>query len=531
MILDLLHIPLAVAACFALWKLWTSLAGRGRASLIIALGFLIRAFGGEVLFWTSYLNLPVARSLQLGDGFWFFAVDGPGMLAYTNQLILGGPMAILLIGRELPSHAFIQVFTAFAWLLGTFASVAILLNCAAFLATCAVILRLGEPDAGGERTRLVALAAMAFGPGTILWSLQLLKDTFFIFLVAAMIACCFSWQELWRGELTNWRRKALTAGAMLAILYTMAGIRWYFALFFWGAWSVFGLLTTLAARRKLAAILANVILFVLLAQVVRLGGASDVPQSIRRVLDPRPSVAATFRPTFLTKDIAGRRYGFEKTPGATTIIAGRALETDNPRSDEITKQKPAKIALPVPSAQLVPSTRPVPSTQLVPSAQLVPSTRPVPSTQPAPSAQLVPSAQPAPSAQLAPRVKVALRADKTIEPHPVAKTVAGLTAEFLPRSIAQALGLVRIGGGRGFWLFAELDTLVLDALLIFAIIVCARSIRTHRRVTPLFVLLLIVFLATAGPLAYTVNNFGTLFRLREMLYAILVSLPLTLRTR
>jgi hypothetical protein len=461
MTLDLIHIPLAVAACFALWKLWTSLAGRGRASLIIALGFLIRAFAGEVLFWISYLNLPVARSLQLGNGFWFFGLDGPGMLAHARELIARGPIGVLLIGRELPSHVFIQVFTALAWMFGTFASVAILLNCASFLATCAIILRLGEPGTRGERLRLVALMAMAFGPATILWSLQLLKDTLFIFLIAAMIACCFSWQELWRGALTNWRKKAFAAGAMLAVLYTMAGIRWYLAVFFWGAWSVFGLLTALAARRKAAAVIANALLFVLLAQAVRLGGASDVALSVRRVLDPRPSIVATFRPAVLTKDLSGRRYGFEKTPGATTIIAGRTLEQDHSRSEAITNQ----------------------------------------------------------------------RMTKTTDPHLIEKTMAGLSAEFLPRSIAQAFGLVRIGGGRGFWLFAELDTLVLDALLIFSIIVCARSLRTHGRITPLFVLLLIVFLATAGPMAYTVNNFGTLFRLRQMLYAILAFLPLTLRAR
>jgi len=514
MILDLLHIPLAVVACFALWKLWTSLAGRGRASLIIALGFLIRAFGGETLFWISYLRLPVARSLQLGDGFWFFAVDGPGMLDYTCQLIAGGPGALLLTGREIPSHAFIQVFTVFAWILGTFASVAILLNCAAFLATCAIILWLGEDGARGERLRLVALAAMAFGPGTILWSLQLLKDTFFILLIAAMIACCFSWQELWRGTLANWRKKAVIAVAMVAVLYTMAGIRWYIAVFFWGAWIVFGLMTTLAARRKLAAVLANALLLILLAQVVRVGGGSDVPESVRRILDPRPSIAATFRPAALTKEISGRRHGFENTPGATTIIAGRALEPDAPRSGAITKQQPAQLALPAPSLQ------PAPSVQAAPPV-------PARAVQPAPSAQLAPPVQVVPSAQLGPSAWLAQRADRT-ERHPVAKTMAGLAAEFLPRSVGQAFGLVRIGGGRGFWLFAEVDTLVLDALLIFTIVVCARSLREHSRITPLFVLLLIVFLTTAGPLAYTINNFGTLFRLRQTIYAILVFLPLTL---
>jgi len=48
------------------------------------------------------------------------------------------------------------------------------------------------------------------------------------------------------------------------------------------------------------------------------------------------------------------------------------------------------------------------------------------------------------------------------------------------------------------------------------------------RVTPLFVLLAIAFLATAGPLVYTVTNFGTLFRMRQMLYVMIAALPLTL---
>lgn len=537
MILALLHILFAVAACFALWKLWTSLAGRGRASLIIALGFLIRAFGGEILFWISYLNLPIARSLQLGDGFWFFAVDGPGMLAYTRELIAGGPIALLLIGREIPSHAFIQVFTVFAWALGTFASVAILVNCAAFLATCGVILRLGEPGARGELTRLVALAAMAFGPGTILWSLQLLKDTFFIFLIVAMVACCFSWQELWRAAPDNWRKKAIVAGAMLAVLYMMAGIRWYLAVFFWGAWILFGLLTALAAKRKVAAVVTNALLLVLLGQVVRLGGASDLPQSILRVLDPRPSIAATFRPTGLTKDLSVRRRGFENTPGGTTIHEGRVLEHVYSPGEEVAKQQPMSATTnphsPATTTTTIPTGRalePVHSGDKEIAKQRMSETTNPHST--ATTATItIPVGRVLEPVHSWDQEIAKQPASKTTDPHLIAKTVAGLTAEFVPRSIGQALGLIRIGGGRGFWLFVELDTLVLDGLLIFSIVVCARRLRTDGRVTPLFVLLLIVFLTTAGPLAYTVNNFGTLFRLRQVIYAILAFLPLTLGVR
>ena len=443
MVLELLHNALAALACFALWRGWRLLAGRGRASLIIAAGLLVRAAGGQILFWISYLNLPVARPLQLGDGFWFFAADGPGMLDYARKLIIQGPTAFLVMRKAIPSHGFIQVFTLFAESFGVVASVAILLNCAAFLATCAIILRLGERGSRSEWPRLVALAAMALGPGTILWSLQLLKDTFFLFLIAAMIAACDYWQEVWRGNAPGrWRRAAFCAAAMFAVMYTIAGIRWYLAVFFWGAWSVFAFLTALTARRRLPALLFHAVVFVFLAQAVRLGGAWDVPLWIQRVLDPGPSIVATFRPTILAADLKSRRIGFENAPAATTIVVGR-----------------------------------------------------------------------------------------TLEERPFSKATAGLAATFLPRFIAESFGLVLIGGGRGFWLFVELDTLVFDAVLLFAIIFCVQRLRGPSRITPLFVMLLIVLVAAAGPLAYTVNNFGTLFRLRQMLYVILAFLPLTLATR
>jgi len=40
----------------------------------------------------------------------------------------------------------------------------------------------------------------------------------------------------------------------------------------------------------------------------------------------------------------------------------------------------------------------------------------------------------------------------------------------------------------------------------------------------------LAFVMTAGPMLYTVNNFGTLFRLRLMVYFLAALLPITLRT-
>jgi hypothetical protein len=97
--------------------------------------------------------------------------------------------------------------------------------------------------------------------------------------------------------------------------------------------------------------------------------------------------------------------------------------------------------------------------------------------------------------------------------------------------VAQPLGLVRIGGGRGFWWFADFDTIVFSLVLLYATFRCIRALRrSTARATPLFVLVVLVFVFTAGPLIYTVNNFGTLFRLRQMLYVLAVAAPLTLRS-
>ena len=464
-----LQFVLTAAACFGLWHLGRALAGRGKASLIIAAGFVIRALAGQLLFWISWLHLPIARSLQLGNGFWFFAIDGPGYLSYANELIDLGPKAVLFITTAYKSRIYTQVFTAAVAAFGVVSSVAILFNCAAYLATCAIIQRIGPRDSRMERPRVVALAAVAFGPGMILWSLQALKDTFFFLLIAALIWACFRWQELWReGASPKWRRLLACAAAMLVVTYAIGGIRWYFAAFVWALCPVFFILTALPARPRSSALLAGALLFVLLSQATRLGGGDDIPWQVRRLLAPgpvtslrwwKPSSAPPWQPSSVPGLAVEIRGGFEHTPGATMILAGPAVAPFPPPPPRQEKKVDAV-------------SRPLAATM-----------------------------------------------------------ITGFAAMFLPRFLAQAVGLIHIGGGRGFWFFVETDTLVFDAVLLFAIVYCTRALRSDARATPLFVLLVLVFLMTAAPMMYTVTNFGTLFRLRLIVYFIAAILPLTLATQ
>src|ERR1051326_2681929 len=135
MTIAILQLLLAVAACYGLWRFWRAHWDRGRASQIITAGFLIRAFGAQLLFWISWLRLPVARSLQLGNGFWFFAVDGPWYLGYAHKLVEHGPKAIASVTTVYASRIFTQWFTVFAAAFGIVASTGILFNCFLYLAT------------------------------------------------------------------------------------------------------------------------------------------------------------------------------------------------------------------------------------------------------------------------------------------------------------------------------------------------------------------------------------------------------------
>ena len=429
----IVHSLLAAAACcglWLLWRLWFS-AAEPRVQLIVGLGLLARALAGQLLFWISFLGLPVARSMHFGGGYWFFGLDGAAYMAYANSIAGRGLGSLLVIEGPYPSRAFVQILTAFVAAFGGVETVGLLLNLFAYLVTCTLLVRL-QPRTNGAL--LFALAALAFGPAMLLWSLQPLKDTVFVCILTLLIFLLFRWQE---------RPRLWLAAAMLALFYALATLRWYMALIVWAMLPLFFLLAALRMpRRRAAALVAGLLLFAVASQAVRRGGGSDIHPLMARFLDPHTAIEAVRRPQ-MTRALDTARRGFEHTRGNTTLQPGHVLAT--------------------------------------------------PTTLPAPQRD--------------------------------ARLISGSAAGLLPRMIGQPLGLFEVGGGRGLWLFADADTLALDAVLVFAAVYCVRA---RRRVTPLFVLVLLVLVATGGPLFYTVNNFGTLLRLRGMIYFLAALLPLTL---
>jgi hypothetical protein len=490
------QLVLTIAAGVGLWYLWAKTTSADpRAAVIVTCGFILRAIIAQALFWISWLRLPIGESLQLGKGFWFFAVDGAWYLENAEKVLRNGPAAVFSIDAVYASHAFVQIVAVCVAAFGSVAAVAILLNCAAYLATCAVIVRIGGCDRQASRPCLVALLAVAFGPATMLWSLQLLKDTYLLFLTVAIFGACRYWQDFWLDAAptrSSWRLTAVVA-AMAACFYSLSGMRWYFALVIWTASAVFFAIVVWRAERRRAALAVTAAVFVLLSQSVRLGGDGDIPFHIRRVLDPRPSMLMGWRPSEVTGYLERARDGFENTPGGTTISAGPTLARSAAPPSEKTNDSTAASGSPTVAA----------AREVTPRDQPTEETTAVVGNNPD-----APTASPA---------------------DVVPQTWARVVAVLLPRAVGQAVGLVQVGGGRGLWLFAELDTIAFDVVLLFAAWYSVRTLRYSRApVPPLFVLLVLILVLLFPPMVYTVNNFGTLLRLRQMLYIVAAIIPLTL---
>jgi hypothetical protein len=609
---------LAALACYGLWRLLKSVMSYGRASAwIIAGGFLARALLGQLLFWISYLRLPYGRSLQLGRGFWFFGVDAEFYYMYAAQAAEQGPRAILAVTDSIKARFFVQAIAVFVELFGAVPSVGILLNCFLYAGICVLITRMGARDGRLPFPALIALAAVSFSPAGVLWSTQPLKDPFFLFLILAAIALSLKWHELWtserNGERTGVRVAAALAGIallMAALVYGISTIRWYFGLLFLMSCIVMFVWQAIASRRRLAAIAANMLMFVVLMKSAALGASTDLPPFLRDTFHFRAGPARVVAiPSEAAAMVQDAKRGFEQTPGATNILPGAALDekaAPEPVPAVAAAEEPEPPPAPEPKAAAPPpavtettaTMAPAPAPAVVETATahaahtahvpaatetaVPPAHAPVTDTaaaaQHTTSAEAIPAPQPEPSKPVPPKraatkkkpvakppaaapaqPPVVASAPAPVSPTPTSTTpdpqtpapvpappapdeyvpasftdrlISGVSATLIPRAIAQKAGLIRVGGGRGFWFFADIDTIVFDIVLVFSVVYCARRlVRTRGRMTPMFVQVMLVFMIVAVPLIYAISNFGTLFRHRQMIYLGLCLLPMALAGR
>jgi hypothetical protein len=107
-----------------------------------------------------------------------------------------------------------------------------------------------------------------------------------------------------------------------------------------------------------------------------------------------------------------------------------------------------------------------------------------------------------------------------------ARWLGGLIAATVPHFAIEWIGFPRIGGGRGLFWFADIDTIVFDATIILSSVLLWRGREPGRRWNALAWLCPVVVVLLALPMLYAITNFGTLMRLRGMLYVALAIAPL-----
>lgn len=101
-------------------------------------------------------------------------------------------------------------------------------------------------------------------------------------------------------------------------------------------------------------------------------------------------------------------------------------------------------------------------------------------------------------------------------------TATGCVALFVPISVARTFSLVDFHGGRGLLLITDLDTVVMDLMIVIALYLAFGAQPRFWR-APVMAFVLLLAATTMLTMAYVVTNFGTLFRLR-----LLIAVPLWL---
>lgn len=403
----------AAGAASGLLFLWRETRAYGQpAATIVALGLIVRLLLGAALFWISYLALPIARPLQFGNGLWVFASDAWSYFALAVDAAGGGLPAIARISREAPSVTFVQALALAVHLFGAVTSVGLLLNAYSYLGTSLLLLRLQKRERP-SMPALIALTAMTCSPTMILWALQPLKDTLFLFLIVATTAALASLTTRLRDvdRLADLPRTLGPIAALAVSICAAVSIRSSVGLVLWAA-TCFALCLAALTQRRILPIALAIIVSLLLSPLVIFAAGPNVPAG---------------------GDVDAIREGYERTPAASDI-----REPGNPSS--------------------------------------APATR-------------------------AQRLRL------------------GVTALLIPRFVAQPLGLLEIGGGRGLWALADADTLFFDAVLIFCLVLFFRRVRRDSRADPLLWQIGLATAVITAAICYVVTNFGTLMRHRDMALA------------
>jgi hypothetical protein len=302
---------------FLLWAFrWT----RARSPImgtILAVGIIVRAVLGSVLFAISYFDLPFMATLQLGGGFWTLALDAR---SYFHAAASAVDLGISTIPDSSASPIYVRLLAVWMELVGVSPASAVLLNLMFYVLIAVLIAAASRPIVSA----VVALGAVTLSPALIIFGTQALKDPLCVMLIVVAIAGARLWVgDLNRAGLSNHKHSVLGAAFLSAAVFGFAGIRAYVALFLVVSVFAMALATVVIApgrNQRMKAFASSAALIPLL-WVMFMAGAGVYYAHYGSLL-----IASLGQPLRLVAELDTARAGFVATGGATSVGAASAFD-------------------------------------------------------------------------------------------------------------------------------------------------------------------------------------------------------------
>jgi hypothetical protein len=305
------------AAIFAVLR-WIGHRSRAAYAIVVA-GVLLRAAAGLMLFWISYANLAVGKSLHTGDGFWILASDAP---AYFQAAINAPEWGFGHVNGT--AAAYVRVFALWMHLVGTSPAAGLYLNLLMSVATAALVVAIApvRNNWREDMPMLVCLAAFSFNPTLVGHGTQPLKDTFMALAVTLGCAGAYVWFKrlhsisvLAAQSTTLW----VGLGGVLASVYLVTRIRPYFAFVEWGCFALASLASLMVARQRLRFFSVHAVTLAALWGVMAYGGGPYYKEIMQRTLSATANPAALFSNS--ASLLRESQAGFARTAGGTNAAA------------------------------------------------------------------------------------------------------------------------------------------------------------------------------------------------------------------
>ena len=497
---------------------------------IFAITILARVTIGLALFWISYLELPVAESFQLGDGFWRLFPDATGN-SQSAALVATSFELFSQTATEKAAPLFVNILAVWMMAVGVSSSAGLFLNLCLYALFVVLVVKFFAPvnDWRRDLPCIIGVGAYSFSPVALIHATQPLKEELACVLVAILCLGVLTVTQSLRRHLTagHTRTAIIGTGSIVIASFGMAGVRWYFPFIMW---SVLALVLTIFAFRERATQLPRYVtgsVSVLVAAWVAIwlgagpyyhnvapdlqGLNTSGSQILERLADLPSSLVLRLRLTraeFLTSG-GGTNIVIpiraDSAPGEARFEQLREVERNTYRyREEVERQRVAK-------EQAAEAAREEGEEPALPPAFVL-----------RPSAPL--RAVDLPPANFGQALPINAFEDSLV-------AAWGLVIFFVPISLVELIAGVDVGGGRGLLHVTDIDTVFLDGavLSMFALLWTRRHAIGDR--LPFVVFCLILFGITAALLGYSVTNFGTLWRMRPMIVIPLWVLAVALSQR